>query len=115
MLAFPPADPAHLVIRDERRFRPDPVLVEAAADRQAHRKEVRVVEEHHRLAECLPVQDHQLGEDEQAQRHSQAERHGVLRRLRSAPREQRAVAAPEKPHVVDGELEVRHEEAEAKQ
>src|SRR6185436_3353982 len=55
-LPFAPADPADLVVGDEARLRPDPVLVEAAADGQAHRKEIGVVEEHHRLAEHRPAQ-----------------------------------------------------------
>src|SRR5204862_1361074 len=40
MVPLAPADAADLVVRNERRLGPDPVLVEAAADRQAHRKEI---------------------------------------------------------------------------
>ena len=60
MLPFPPADAPDLVIGDEGGLGPDAVLVEAAANGQAHREEVGVVQEHHRFAERLTAEQHEL-------------------------------------------------------
>src|SRR5437763_10985677 len=51
VLALTPGNTADFAIRDKRRVRPNPVLVEAARDVAAQRKQVRVIEEHHGLAE----------------------------------------------------------------
>src|SRR6202035_6191237 len=41
MLTLAPADAPYLVIGDEHRVRPDPVLVKAALNRAAHGKQIR--------------------------------------------------------------------------
>src|SRR5262249_5722809 len=107
MVPLPPADATDLVVRNERRLRPDAILVEPAADRQAHREEVRIVEEHHRLAERLPVEKDELRKDEQAERGAETERKRILRRLRRFPREQRRPAPTEKQDVIVRDLQVR--------
>src|SRR5436190_13102002 len=40
VLAFPPRNAADFVVRNERRLRPDAVLVEPARDAPAHRKQI---------------------------------------------------------------------------
>ena len=68
LLPFAPGQPADPRVRDEPAVRPDAVLVEPAADPQAERQRVAVVDEHHRLAEHLDrvlPQHGQLVDDEE--------------------------------------------------
>src|SRR5438094_323020 len=77
-MVFPlaPADAAYLAVRNERRVGPYPVFVEAATDSQAQRHQVRVVGEHHRLAERLHVEAEDLQQDQETEDDADGERLG---------------------------------------
>ena len=66
------------------------------------------------VAERLPAQE-QLGDDEQAERGAEAQHEEILRRLRTAPREERAAAPLDVAHVVPRELHVGDQKPEAEQ
>src|SRR5258706_9643810 len=124
LLPFAPFDAADFAVRDETAVRPDAVLVEAPRDVAAQRKQVRVVEEHHRLAEDAPIEADaviqpveaiDVIEKNEAERDADRQLQRVVRRLRPAPREQRAAASPQILRVLEPEPPVRDEKPGAEQ
>src|SRR5437763_6960549 len=116
-MVFPlaPADAAYLAVRNERRVGPYPVFVEGATDSQAQRHQVRVVGEHHRLAERLHVESEDLQQDQETEDDADGQFEGVVRRLLARPGEKRRRPAPLVPRIVDDELDVRDEEPRSEQ
>src|SRR4029079_8639757 len=60
VLSLAPGQPADFVVRDKGGIGPEAVAIKAAANARAERNEVRVVEEHHALAEDLAMQHDDL-------------------------------------------------------
>ena len=115
MLSLAPADAADLIVGNERRVGPDAVLVEAAPDPPAERRQIGVVHEHHDLAERVLAQGDELVDDHKPEHHADGQRHSVIRRLRTRPRQQRAVAAVAEPKVFEHQPRVGDEESDAEQ
>jgi len=115
VLALAPADAANLAVRNEGRIGPDTVLIESAADPAAERREVRVIDEHHRLAERLLMADHDLVEHEAPKRDADGKGRAVVRRSGTRPDQQRGAPPLQESPVLEEQTSVRHQEADAKQ
>src|SRR5437667_649939 len=113
--ALPPADAADLVVGDEGRIGPDPVLIEAAADPTAQGHEVAEVQKHHRLAECLSMRNEHLEQHQRGEYHSQSNRQTVVGWLGARPDEQRVLLAALKANELDDHAGVGDEESGAQE
>src|SRR5262249_1308326 len=108
-----PADPADLVVRNERGVGPDPVFIEPPTDAARERHKVAEVHEHHRLAEGLPVDDQHFEGDQESGSDTKPERQAVIRRWRTRPEEQAAGLSPPIAYELDHQPRVGDEKSEA--
>src|SRR6476620_10210680 len=113
MLAFAPADPADLVVRNKAGVGPDPVFVKPPTDAPRERHQIAEVHEHHRLAEGLAMDDEHFERDEESGCDTQPEREAVIRWRRTGPDEQRASFSALKAHELEHQPRIRDEKSEA--
>ena len=128
-LLFSPGHRPDFPVGHKAVLGPDAVGIKAAADAQAERQRVSVVEKHHRHAEDLrgaakqrrlgmfdlqgPDQDHGVVDQQHAQDDAQAQLHAVVPRFGAAPREDGGRAALQEPERVDPDAQVRNQKSHA--
>ena len=115
MFAFAPADAPDLIVRNEARVGPDPILIEAAPDPAGQRNQVTEVHEHHRFAEGLAMDDENLEGDQRAGRHAEGQRQTVIGRRRAAPDEDRPGPSASKSQQLEYQTSVRNQKSGAQQ
>src|SRR6266511_4568084 len=112
VLGLTPAQAADFVVRNERRIGPDAVFVKPALDAAHERRQISVVDEHHRLADRLALDDGDLVEDEEPEHDADGERHPIVRRPGTGPGEQGAAAPAHELDVFRDQSRVGDEETD---